>query len=212
MILQERDYQIFREINRWRFCLSRHIKELCGFTTERACNRRLQILREAGYIERQAILYGIPRLYTLTHKSRVLTGANKNKTSIRVDTIAHDIAVIDTFIHFMSISKSKDLIFTLDTLTTEREMQSKDGFISRRHYPDFVICGKDGTSYCIEVELSLKNRARLRKNIQQNFIEYDYQTWIVPKSDTAIRKVLNDSETEYPNIEIIDLERVKELC
>ena len=37
MILQERDTEmIFREINRWRFCLSRHIRELCEFPSERA--------------------------------------------------------------------------------------------------------------------------------------------------------------------------------
>jgi len=34
MVLQERDKQIFRELNRWRFCLSRHIRELCEFPTE----------------------------------------------------------------------------------------------------------------------------------------------------------------------------------
>ena len=95
-------------------------------------------------------------------------------------------------------------------IVSERELYSKDGFTSRRgHYPDFVY-SEDGTSLCVEVELSLKNKARLRKNIQQNIIEYDYQIWVVPKSDTAIRKVLDDSKTAYPNIEVMDLENIRE--
>lgn len=205
MILQERDYTIFREINRWRFCLSRHIKDLCGFPTERACNRRLQMLRESGYIERKSVLYGVPRLYYLTHKAKMLINANKNQFNIRVDQINHNIAVLDTVLYFIK----KDGLKLAD-IKSEREIQSKDGFSERRHYPDFVFYENE-TSYAVEVELSLKDKARLEKNIQKNFIGYDYQIWIIPKTDTSIRKVLSDKIKAYPNIaEIIDLESVRE--
>lgn len=205
MVLQERDDIIFREINRWRFCLSRHIEKLCGFSTERACNRRLQILREAGYIDRKSVLYGVPRLYFLTHKSKMLIGANKNKQTFRVDQINHNIAVLDTVIYFIQHEgvKSEDIV-------SDREMQSKDGFSSRRHYPDFMY--KEGEkSYCVEIELTLKDKTRLEKNIKKNFIEYDYQIWIVPKNEAGIRKFLQENVKTYPSIaDIIDLESVKE--
>jgi hypothetical protein len=43
--LVNRDYQIFREIDRWRVVLGRHITALAGFTGQKACDRRLRKLR-----------------------------------------------------------------------------------------------------------------------------------------------------------------------
>jgi DNA-binding Lrp family transcriptional regulator len=60
--IMERDKKVMREIDRWRVCLGRHIRELAGFTGERACDRRLRKLIEAGYIERKHILYGVPAI------------------------------------------------------------------------------------------------------------------------------------------------------
>lgn len=49
----DRDRLIIREIDRWRVCLGRHIKELAGFTGQRACDRRLRKLINAGYIKKK---------------------------------------------------------------------------------------------------------------------------------------------------------------
>ena len=46
--IMERDKKIMREIDRWRVCLGRHIRALAGFTGQRACDRRLRELIEAG--------------------------------------------------------------------------------------------------------------------------------------------------------------------
>ena len=46
--LVERDYRIFREAERWRVVLGRHLAELAGFTGLKACQRRLKKLIEAG--------------------------------------------------------------------------------------------------------------------------------------------------------------------
>jgi len=56
--LVDRDYEIFREIERWRVALGRHLEELAGFTGLKACQRRLKKLKEAGYLERKRILFG----------------------------------------------------------------------------------------------------------------------------------------------------------
>ena len=98
MRLQERDYSILQEIERWRFCLSRHIKCLAAFSGQRACDRRLKLLIEAGYIQHKKILYGIPSLYYLTHKGKVLIHANKRQDKIKIEQITHDITVLDTVI------------------------------------------------------------------------------------------------------------------
>ena len=141
----------------------------------------------------------------LEHKAKILIGANKNKTSVRVDQIIHDIAVIDTAIYLMKRDGLK-----LGEVISDKEMQSKDGFATRRHYPDFVF-EERGDSYCVEVELSLKDKEKLAKNIKANFIDYDFQIWIVPKNDTHIRKGLKSAMDAHPNIaEVIDIESVRE--
>ena len=174
--------------------------------SERACNRRLKLLIDAGYIERKSVLYGVPRLYSLTNRTRSLIGAGRNKPNVRADKIIHDIAVLDTVVYFMKRDGLK-----LSDIVSDKEMQSKDGFNARKkHYPDFIFFSK-GESYAVEVELSAKSKARLKNNIQNNFIEYDYQIWVVSKSDISIRKVIKDNMETYPNItEIIEIESVNE--
>ena len=134
MKLVDRDYQIFKEIDRWRFCLGRHIKVLADFKGQRACDRRLHVLIQAGYIEREKILYGIPSIYRLTYKAKMLIGANKRHDKVRVDNIAHDIAVIDTAVYMRDYYR-----LSLSDIITEKHLHSRDGFSMRKHYPDFVI-------------------------------------------------------------------------
>ena len=67
----ERDELILREIDRWRTCGSRHIRFLANFSGQRATDRRLKILIDAGYIERKKYLYGVPSIYFLTSKGTI---------------------------------------------------------------------------------------------------------------------------------------------
>ena len=202
MNLVERDYEIFRAIDRWRFCLGRQIKILAGFAGERACDRRLRALIEAKYLERRKIIYGVPGLYSLTYKAKMLIGANKRQEKIRLEHIVHDIAVIDT-----AICLANKTGISFQDITTEKQMHSENGFNVRSHYPDFTFI-KDGKTTCVEVELTLKSKERLEKNIRNNFLTYDTQIWVVG-SNQKITAFLNSYKTEYPNIEIISMEGVK---
>ena len=204
LVLVERDYRILGEIERWRFCLGRHIKLLASFEGQRACDRRLKALIDAGYIDRKKILYGIPSIYFLTHKGKMLIGANKRQDKIRVERIPHDIAVIETAIYF--ILKNNVL---LDEIMTEKQIFSMLGFGERKHCPDFVI-DKDGKKNCVEIEISLKAKARFEKIAEENYLGYDTQIWVVAKTGYKIKKMLNDLSKKYQNIEIIDLEGVQE--
>lgn len=202
MRLVDRDYTIMREIDRWRFCLGRHIKYLADFSGQRATDRRLKLLIEAGYINRKKILYGVPSLYYLTYSGKTLLSLNPRQDKIRVEQIIHDIAVLDTAIYF---NLKHGIPFS--DMTTEKQLHSKDGFGTRKHRPDFIF-SLDKKSYCVEVELTQKAKARLQKNIKDNFIEYDYQKWVVPNSQVKIIQILHDSNNQYSNIDIIDLEEV----
>jgi len=96
--LVDRDYEVIREIDRWRVCQGRHIKHLAGFAGQRACDRRLRKLIRAGYIKREKILYGVAGIYSNTNKSKQIAEIINTNQKIKVEQIKHDIAVLDTAI------------------------------------------------------------------------------------------------------------------
>ena len=203
MELVERDYKIFREIERWRFCLSRHIQFLAGFSSQRICDRRLRLLIDNGFLTRQMILYGVPSVYLLTSKAKTLISANQRKEKIRIDQIIHDIAVLDVAVCFM-----KTLGLNPNEIKTDKQLHQEDGFGQRTHHPDFVFT-KDNTTYCVEIELSLKSKARLENNIKSNFLKYNVQIWVTDKNAVKLNHMLEDFKLQYPNIEITNIEEVK---
>ena len=201
MELTDRDYLILRIIFRFKFCLGRHLSALGGFTGQRATDRRLRSLIDGGYISRRKYLYGIPFLYTLTHKGRMLLGVNKREDKIRVDKITHDIYVLDTVIFYV-----EKYGVSLQDIESEKELHIKDGFGTRKHHPDFVF-STDGKRYAVEIELSPKVKERLEKNIKENYLSYDGQVWIT--NDTKVLSLLDGFMNEY-DLKIGRLEEVLE--
>ena len=155
MELRERDFKVFREVERWRVCLGRHIQFLAGFSSPRTCDRRLRGLVEVGLLSRHLVMYGVPNVYQLTRKSKTLIGANQRQEQIRLDQIRHDVTTLDMAICFM-----KFLGLAPAEIRTDKQLHQEDGFGTRTHQPDFIFI-QDGKTYCVEVELSIKSKARL---------------------------------------------------
>lgn len=198
----ERDELILREIDRFRACGSRHIRFLAGFSGQRATDRRLKILIDAGYLERKKFLYGVPSIYFLTAKGKALIQAGTRSEKVKIEQIIHDRTVLDTAIYFM---KKENL--SLQNITTEKQLHQLDGFGVRKHRPDFIFT-KDESTCCVEVELTKKAKTRLLNIIKDNFMEYDVQMWIVPDSQPAILQTLTDSQRYYTNIQIHSLQHI----
>ena len=186
----ERDKKIMREIDRWRVCLGRHIRELAGFSGQRACDRRLRKLIEAGYIERKHILYGVPAIYSVTKMGKKLAGIEPSNSKLKIEQIGHDITVLDTAIY---LHKGIGILF--EDITTEKELHSQDGFGIRKHRPDFIY-GKDNETIFEEI-------------IKTNFMKYDRQIWIVPDSKCKIANILKANKAKYPNIEIKEIKEIE---
>lgn len=203
LALVERDYRIMRDIERFRFCLGRHIKHLAGFGSQQKCDRRLQALIQAGYVHRQFILYGVPSVLSLTYKGKLLIGANKRQDKIRIDRIIHDIAVLDTVIYFMVQHEIE-----IDKIITEKELHSQRGFGQRTHQPDYIFVKAD-KKHCVEIELTLKAKNRFSEIVEDNYLNYDTQHWIVPNHAVKIKSILEDLNVKCQNIEIIELEGVQ---
>lgn len=187
-------------VYRFRFCLSRHILFLASFSGNRACDRRLKILVDHGYLKRKKILYGIPYLYYLSTSGMRFIHVKAKEENIRIDQIHHDIALLDSLP--LLIEKYH---FSLSSMTTERELHIEDGFGVRKHHPDLVF-QKDNESYAIEMELNLKTKSRVFKNIEDNYLHYDHQIWVVPLAQIKIQNILKESLEKYDNIEVVLLE------
>lgn len=196
----ERDYLILNMIYRFGFCLGRHISFLANFPSARTCDRRLKLLVDHGYLFRKKVFYGLPYLYYLSKDGMRLIHVTPRDEMIRVDKIHHDITVLDCLPYFI-----KRYDFTFDIMTTERELHRKDGFGVRKHHPDIVF-QKDDETYAIEFELSKKATVRLVHNIEQNYLNYDVQIWVIPASQSGILNILTSSLEKYDNIEVMILE------
>ncbi len=202
--LVERDYIIFQEVARWRIITGKQICTLAGFSGQRACDRRLKKLIEAGFLTRQRIIYGIPGIYSLTRTAKALIGASERTEKIRLEQISHDITVLNTAIYF---NKVKRIPFA--DMKTEKQLHQQDGFSNRRHRPDFIY-HQNGKTTCVEVELSLKNKDRLEKNIKQDFVNYDFTYWVVPDIESKIAQIVVKNRIAYPTMEILELREIKE--
>ncbi|MCL2106727.1 MAG: replication-relaxation family protein [Oscillospiraceae bacterium] len=200
--IQERDLDILRLVHRFRFCLSRHIKVLCGFDGARAANRRLKMLVDAGYLERKKYLYGISEMYTLSHKGRILLGVNKREDKIRLDRITHDIYVLDSVVYFCL-----KYGISFAAVQSEKELHIQDGFCVRKHQPDFAV-EIAWESIAVEVELNPKAKIRMGENIRENYLKYDKQIWIT--NNNKVFSLLGELKNEYSNIDVIRLEEVLE--
>ena len=204
MELTERDFFILGLVFKFKFCLGRHIKMLAGFTGQRAADRRLRALVDAGYLMRKKYLYGVPYLYTLTHKGRILLGANKREDKIRVDRITHDIYILEAVTYYMG-----KFNLPLEKIESEKELHIKDGFGTRKHQPDFVFHFED-KSYAVEIELHPKTKERLEQNIRDNYLNFDHQIWIT--NDNKVLSLVQSFADDYANMELVRLERVLEGC
>jgi len=200
MEVTDRDLYILKLVNKFRFCLGKHIKILAGFGGIRATDRRLKILIEADYLMRKKYMYGISYLYTLTHKGRILLGANKREDKIRIDRITHDIYVLDSVIYYIF-----NYGISISDIESEKELHIKDGFGTRKHHPDFVLNMND-EKIAVEVELNPKTKNRMENNVRDNYLNFDKQVWIT--SDSKVISLLHDFENEYSNLEYLNLESV----
>jgi len=160
----------------------------------------LKLLVEAGYLTRQKYLYGIPYIYTLSHKGRILLGVNKREDRIRVDRITHDIYILEAIIYYVL---KHDV--SLADIESEKELHIKDGFGIRKHQPDFVVSSAD-ERIAVEVELNPKPKDRMEENIRENYMKYDKQVWIT--NNSKVKSLLQVFIGEYSNVEALALEEV----
>jgi hypothetical protein len=175
---------------------SKSIKNLMKFPSERTASRRLKFLADNNYLKREKLIYGVPYLYTLTHKGRMIIGANKRAENIRLDTIRHNLMVLECVDYVIN-----SYHVTIDDITTEKELHRKDGFGIRYHRPDFIF-QLNNEVLAVELELTLKPLNLLSQNIKQNFLTYDRQIWFIDKANKKLYENIQKHSSIYDNIMI----------
>ena len=144
----------------------------------------------------------MPYLYTLTHKGRILLGANKREDKIRIDRIAHDSYVLDAVVFYV-----KKHGLSLADIESEKELHIKDGFGARKHHPDFIV-KTGGTRCAVEVELNPKTKIKMEQNVRDNYLTFDRQIWIT--DENRVISLLDNLAGAYSNIDVVRLEEVLE--
>ena len=107
-------------------------------------------------------MYGLPGFYHLTPKGKALLGIRNRKESIRIDQIHHDMTVLDTAIFF---HYRYDIPY--ENMVSEKELHKKDGLEIEGTVLILSLPRTKG-NYCVEIELSLKSKARFEKNVVDN--------------------------------------------
>ncbi len=199
--LVSRDLEILREVERWRFCLSRQIYDFTSFKSKSAFYRRLKLLVDHGYLTKKRYLYGLPAIYTVTIQAYKELAIPVKSNKVSVGVLEHELAVIDCYLYFKDKYKLESNAFQ-----SERELRNE--FTSSKHYPDIVF-KKEDNDYCIEVEFSLKSPNSLERNIKENYLNYEEQFWIIKKEHYRLNKLLEGLKQSYPNIKIILWEQIE---
>lgn len=200
LYLTERDRFIIKEISRFRGCLGKQIIKLANFGSRRSCDQRLKNLIDNGYLERKRYVYGIAGVYRITNKSKKVLGIDLPISTIRLEQLEHDLLVVDVYLYLKNKLNLSDNDFL-----TEKEFRHRQGFNSRTHIPD-LIYRHNNKFYCVEVELSLKAKSRLEKNINKNYVSFSGQKWFIRHSNNRLYSWLKDFSLIYPDIEIISIE------
>lgn len=203
-ILTNRDELVLRELSRFRGCLGNQIKVFGSFSNVRPMNRRLKKLIDNGYLERKRHVYGIAGVYRITNKAKKQLGIYLPISEIRLDQLEHDLLIVDVYLYLKETLglKASDFI-------TEKELRHEEGFNTRTHLPDLVYKHADKL-FCVEIELSLKAKERLEKNIKSNYVEYNGQFWYIKYTNSKLKEWLEEFSLYYSDLEIISIEVVQD--
>lgn len=162
MIFQERDIEILRWINGFGFASVDQIKQFMD-VGQTAAYVRIKKLVEGGYLERERILHGQARIHKVTKKGVLASGdAVLPLKYVNLGTFRHDFRLVDLGLMLEAETGEK---FTPDRRIRHDEGLSGVGQIG--HIPDgYLSIGAD-KPIAIELELTVKSRARLQSIIHE---------------------------------------------
>lgn len=182
-MITERDRKILYWINRHGFVLVSQVQKAFEMG-KTAAYRRLKEMVDRGLLKHERILADIPGVYWVTREGvelceSLLSAGKKPSPS----TMLHDIKVIDISVYMLKQYGDVKWLTAREMKSMQlREAQARGENVFSvlgARVPDGVL-ERNGQYYAIEVELSLKNRQRLKAIID------DYAKRIVQQEFTSV--------------------------
>jgi hypothetical protein len=169
----ERDRALLSFTAEHRFVRADHVRRFLG-TSESTAARRLQLLRDAGYLRREFIFQGEPACHAITRAGLALVESTLPPPSRDVRAYRHDIGLA-----WLWLAARDGAFGPLRQAISERSLRSLDNPRRRSdpplavrlggtgpnggerlHYPDMLLITERGHRVAVELELSGKGRAR----------------------------------------------------
>lgn len=154
VLLTERDLEVFRFVNGFRYARAKHIFE--KFHVSQKFYRRLQLLTENEFLIYERIFRGMPGHYRCTKKAvDVAEDLLPSPREVVLGTYHHDMMVVD-----LALEMEKRTGGQWVPERRLRESSEEEGLRRfSRHYPDgLLLIPNSGKTYRIAVELEHLNR------------------------------------------------------
>jgi len=172
--LTDRDLGLLRFAAAHRFVLARQAQAWLG-ASEVVAYRRLKGLVGADLMSYERLFHHRPGCYRVTTAGLAVIESPLPRPLIDLRSYRHDTGLVWLWLHAW-----RGALGPYRQLLSERDMRSHDqrpdsacgtfaiplggyarGGKRRVHFPDIVICHEDGSRVALELELTLKSRARL---------------------------------------------------
>jgi DNA-binding Lrp family transcriptional regulator len=162
MIFQERDAKILCWINGFGFASADHIKRFMG-VGQTAAYVRLKKLVDNGYLTRERILHGQARIHKVTKKGvQASDDGILPLKYVNLGTFRHDFKLLDLA---LMLEQKTGGQFTPDRRIRHDEGLSGVGQLG--HIPDGYLHIGEDKPIAVELELSVKSRARIENIVNE---------------------------------------------
>jgi len=171
MILQTRDIEILKFIDKFGYVTSVHIQNFFELKQSRA-SQILSRLMKNDFLKKERILTDEPNIFTLRTAGAELIKSHRIK-KITLQNLRHNLLLVDIFIDLKLKNPELEIL-------SDRELRAGRGFGAKGHIPDMEIITpiQDGKkNIAIELELSRKSLKRVKSilyALENKYIETHY--------------------------------------
>ena len=173
---------------------------------DRVGRRRLQRLVESGYLQKKRFQLNDPQFHWLTKKGWQASGDDlKPPKRINRVTYFHDKALVD--LAQQLVAKTKGDFVPERRLQAERRAgQGRKYRWAESHMPDGLLYIGDDKPVAIELEISLKERNRLRDIISDYaFSSTVHEVWYFVTNDT-VRRAIERATKSYGDFRVFSFQ------
>lgn len=170
VLLQPRDLRVFAELRACRFLSLPQLAQLCFAGNIETARKRMQKLRDAGYVECQRLLYEVPACVWLTPKANPSLGRAglRRGRSHRpnLSSLRHELVIRD--LRMRLLLDAPRVGMEVETVAIQA-VDISFNIRGRRHQPDaFIALGsKSMKHYFLEVDLGTESIPVFIKKIGQ---------------------------------------------